>query len=197
MPETPRDETPELLADDPTVVTVTQSEVVFEGAVWNIARDTFDYNGTSIKREYVAHTGAVAVLVQDAEGRVLLIKQYRHPIRSRDWELPAGLLDIAGEDPRVAAQRELAEEADLVAADWHHLITFNTTPGGSDEQLIVFHATDVTATSDAFEREAEEADIEKRWVPLDEIIDAVLGGTIHNSILCVAALALHAKNSRA
>ncbi len=187
---------PGVLADDPTEVAVTRSDVVFEGAVWNIRRETFEYGGSAIVREYVAHTGAVGVLAQDDEGRVLLIKQYRHPIRSRDWELPAGLLDIPGEDPLVAAQRELAEETDVTASAWEHLITFNTTPGGSNEQLIVFHATGVSATDAAFEREAEEADIEVRWVPLDEIVDAVLGGTVHNSILCVSALALQAKLAR-
>ncbi len=182
-----------LLRDDPTEVNVTSSEVVFTGAVWNIVRDAFDYGGSSIRREYVDHTGAVAILVQDARGRVLLIKQYRHPIRARDWELPAGLLDIPGEETLVAAKRELAEEADLEASTWEHLVTFNTTPGGSDEKLVVFHATGVRATAEAFAREAEEADIEVRWVPLDEIVEAILDGRLHNSILCIAALALHAK----
>jgi ADP-ribose pyrophosphatase len=185
----------DLLQDDDFDVTITSSEVPFEGAVWNIRRDAFEYNGTTIRREYVEHTGAVAVLVQDDDGRVLLIKQYRHPVRSRDWELPAGLLDIPGEEPMVAAKRELAEEADLEASDWSPLVTFNTTPGGSDERLFVFHATGATATAAAYDREAEEADIEKRWVALDDIVDGVLSGRLHNSILSIAALALHAKRS--
>lgn len=183
----------DLLHDDDLDVTITSSEVPFEGAVWNIRRDAFDYNGSTIRREYVDHTGAVAVLVQDAEGRVLIIKQYRHPVRSRDWELPAGLLDIPGEEPVVAAKRELAEEADLEASAWNPLVTFNTTPGGSNERLVVFHATGASATTSTFDREAEEADIEKRWVPLADIVDGVLAGRLHNSILAIAALALHAK----
>lgn len=186
----------DLLQDDDFDVTVISTEVPFEGAVWNIRRDAFDYNGTTIRREYVDHTGAVAVLVQDDEGRVLLIKQYRHPVHSRDWELPAGLLDIPGEEPMVAARRELAEEADLQASDWSPLVTFNTSPGGSNERLFVFHATGASATASAFEREAEEADIEKRWVALDDIVDGVLAGRLHNSILSIAALALHAKQPR-
>jgi 8-oxo-dGTP pyrophosphatase MutT (NUDIX family) len=192
----------EPLADVDFPVTVTQSDVVFEGAVWNIVRDTFDYGtgsdggSTSIKREYMDHTGAVAILAQDAEGRVLVIRQYRHPVRSRDWEIPAGLLDIPGEDPLVAAKRELAEEADLQAGVWEHLLTFNTTPGGSNEHVIVYLATDVSATPTAFDREAEEADIEVRWVALSEIVDGVLGGRLHNSILSIAALAATAKAAR-
>jgi 8-oxo-dGTP pyrophosphatase MutT (NUDIX family) len=184
---------PELLSDDDFAVEVTQSEVVFEGAVWNIVRDTFVYGEATIKREYVDHTGAVAILVQDHDGRVLIIKQYRHPVRSRDWELPAGLLDIPGEEPLVAAKRELAEEADMEADDWEPLVTFNTTPGGSDEKLFVFHATGARATAKPFAREAEEADIEVRWVELDDIVAGVLEGRLHNSILSIAALALAAK----
>jgi 8-oxo-dGTP pyrophosphatase MutT (NUDIX family) len=183
------------LQDDPFDVTVTSTEVPFHGAVWNIRRDAFDYNGHTIRREYVEHTGAVAVLVEDAEGRILLIKQYRHPVRSRDWELPAGLLDVEGEKPLLAAQRELAEEADLEAAEWEPLVTFNTSPGGSDEVLHVFHASGATDTTTAFDREAEEADIEKRWVPLGDIVDGILAGRLHNSILSIAALALHAKRT--
>lgn len=180
------------LGDDRFDVDVIASDVVFEGAVWNIRRDAFTYNGTTIKREYMDHTGAVAMLVQDDEGRVLIIKQYRHPIRSREWELPAGLLDKPGEEPLEAAKRELAEEADLAASHWEPLVTFFTTPGGSNEKLYVFHATGISAT-ETFEREAEEADIEVRWVELDEIVEAVLAGRVGNSILSMAALALHAK----
>ncbi|WP_245981486.1 NUDIX domain-containing protein [Frondihabitans australicus] len=183
----------EPLKDDAVEVNVTSTEVPFHGAVWNIRRDAFDYNGQTIRREYVEHTGAVAVLVEDDEGRILLIKQYRHPVRSRDWELPAGLLDIEGEEPLVAARRELAEEADLEASTWEPLVTFNTSPGGSDEVLYVFHASNPGAAPQTFDREAEEADIEVRWVPLQEVVDGILDGRLHNSILSIAALALHAK----
>lgn len=182
-----------LLHDDDVDVTVTASEVVFTGAVWNVVREAFEYGGATIRREFVDHTGAVAVLVQDDEGRVLLIKQYRHPVRARDWEIPAGLLDIPGEEPMTAARRELAEEADLEASTWTPLVTFATTPGGSNERLFVFHATGVSAAPEAFEREDEEADIEKRWVALDEIVAGVLDGRLHNSILAISALALHAR----
>jgi ADP-ribose pyrophosphatase len=179
----------ELLRDEPADPTVTSSETVFEGAVWNVVRDVVDYNGSPMTREYVAHTGAVAVLAVDEHDRVLVIKQYRHPIRTRDWELPAGLLDAEGESKLDAAKRELAEEADLEATDWDELVSFHTTPGGNDEMVTVYRATGVTATAAAFDRTDEEADIEKRWVALDEIVDGVLAGRLHNSILSIAALA--------
>ena len=184
----------EPLTDQPTSAPTLSSEVVFHGRVWDIRRDVFDAAGETVAREYTAHPGAVAILAQDADGRVLLIRQYRHPIRSRDWELPAGLLDVVGEDPLAAAQRELAEEADLVAADWMPLIEFATTPGGSDERIRIFRARDLTATSEAFARTAEEAEIELRWAPLDEIVAAALEGRIENAILIIAALTAHVRH---
>jgi 8-oxo-dGDP phosphatase len=184
------------LADEPFTPSVVSSELAFEGRVWNVRRDVIDYDGASITREYLDHTGAVAVLAMDDQDRVLLIQQYRHPIRHRDWELPAGLLDIAGEDPLLAAQRELAEEADLVAAEWHVLTDFFTSVGGSNEALRVYLARDVTAAAEAFERVEEEVHIVKRWAPLDEIVDAVLGRRLQNSILALAALAAAAGRAR-
>lgn len=187
--------TDEPIADQPTSVDVTTSDVVYHGAVWDIRRDEVAY-GDGMVREYVDHTGAVAVWAEDAEGRVLVIQQYRHPVQLRDWELPAGLLDMAGEDHMEAAKRELAEEADVEADTWEPLVSYNTSSGGSNEFIEVFRARDVRATTSTFEREAEEADIEVRWVPRAEVIDGIFAGRIHNSALIVAALAVDALDRR-
>ena len=185
-----------LLADLHDPAPIIDTELAFAGKVWDIRRDTFSFGqGDSrheVVREYVDHTGAVAVLVMDADDRVLLINQYRHPIGEREWELPAGLLDVAGEPPLQAAQRELAEEVDLAASDWSELITFHTTPGGSNETLIIFTATGLAATP-TFDRTDEEAEIIVRWAPLAEVVEAVLAGRLRNSILIVAVLAAHAR----
>jgi ADP-ribose pyrophosphatase len=185
----------EPLQDDVVDVDVTASEVVFDGAIWNVRRDSFDYNGASITREYLDHPGAVAVLAIDENDRVLLIKQYRHATGLRGWELPAGLLDISGENAVVGAQRELAEEADVVATDWALLTEFYTSPGGSNEAIRVYLARGVSAVP-AFARTDEEADIELRWVPLDECVDAVMARRIENPILIVGILAAHVARSR-
>lgn len=181
------------LADLPDPAEVVASERVFDGRVWDVRRDTFRFGGQDVVRDYVDHTGAVAVLARDDEGRVLVINQYRHAIRTRDWELPAGLLDVEGEDPLEAAKRELAEEADLVASDWSPLIEVATSPGGSDEIIRVFEARGVSAAPDEFVRTEEEAEIVLRWVPLAEAVEAALAGRIRNSILLVAVLAAHAR----
>ena len=185
-----------VLSDDPASVDIERSDVVYPGVVWDIRRDAFAYNDGTIVREYVDHTGAVAILALDAEDRVLLIKQYRHPVRTRDWEIPAGLLDIAGEPPLLAAQRELAEEADLSAAQWDILAEFYTSPGGSDEAIRIYLARDLSATAQPFERTEEEADIEVRWVPLDDAVSAVLARRVQNPSLAIGVLAAHAARAR-
>ncbi|SEA98389.1 NUDIX domain-containing protein [Leifsonia sp. 21MFCrub1.1] len=176
------------LNDQPFRPEIVSSETVFDGAIWNVRRDVFLYNGDEITREYVDHTGAVAVLALDDDGRVLLIRQYRHPVRHRDWEIPAGLLDMTGESPLSAAQRELGEEADLRADEWNVLADVFTSPGGNDEAIRIYLARGIHSTGTAFAREAEEADIEVRWVPLDEAVDAVLQRRVHNAPLIIALL---------
>jgi 8-oxo-dGTP pyrophosphatase MutT (NUDIX family) len=180
------------LTDEPSVVPVHSSKVLHEGKIWDVVLEEFEYGGAVLAREFVDHPGAVAVLAMDDEQRVLLIRQYRHPIRMRDWELPAGLLDLEGEDPLEAAKRELAEEVDLEADDWSDLAEFYTSPGGSNELLRVYLARGLRATP-AFARFAEEEHIELRWVALDEAVEAVLGGRLRNSILTIAVLTAHAR----
>ncbi|AQY02086.1 MULTISPECIES: NUDIX domain-containing protein [Microbacterium] len=177
------------LRDEPFEPEVLRSDLAYEGAVWNVRDDRVRYGDGEIRRQYVAHTGAVAIVALDDAGRVLLIQQYRHPIRHRDWELPAGLLDVAGEEPLEAARRELAEEADLVAAHWEPLVSSWTTPGGNDELIHVFLASGVSAAQDAHAREDEEADIRVEWVPLDAAVGAVLDGRMRNGILGIGVLA--------
>lgn len=179
----------EPLRDEPLIPIVSSSEVAFEGAVWDIRRETFELEGQPIVREFLQHTGAVAVLALDERGRVLVIRQYRHPIRMRDWELPAGLLDTEGETPLAAAQRELAEEADLVAARWDVLCEFTSSPGGSTEVVRVYLARELSDADEVFQRTDEEAGIEVRWVDLDEAVDAVLSRQVRNGILSIAVLA--------
>jgi len=184
------------LHDQQHPVEIVRSETVFRGHVWDVRQDTFLYGGDEVTREFVAHTGAVAVLALDEKERVLLIRQYRHPIGERDWEIPAGLLDIAGEDALGAAQRELAEEVDLQAVDWHILSDIRTSPGGNSEIVRIYLARGVSATAEAFARTEEEVDIEKRWVSLDEAVDAFLARDIQNSILGNAVLAAYVSRAK-
>lgn len=186
-----------MLRDELVTPSVTSSDVVFDGAVWDVRRDTFDLEGQTLVREVVDHPGAVAVLALDEHEDALLIRQYRHPVAAHEWEIPAGLLDIEGEDPLLAAQRELLEEADVTADYWAVLVDYFTSPGGMDEAIRVYLARGLRPVPDAerHERDGEEAHIVQRRVSLDDVAAGVLAGDLHNSTLIIAALA--ARSARA
>ena len=137
-----------------------------------------------VTREYLDHPGAVVIVaLREVDGvdHVVMIRQYRHPVRTREWELPAGLLDVHGEAPALSAARELAEEVELRAERWDVVIDFFASPGSTSETLRVFLARDISTVTDAtFERTGEEAGITGLWVPLDDAYAAVLTGRIHN-----------------
>jgi len=178
---------------------VVSHEVIHGGKIFDLVGDVVDLGDTQVLREYVAHPGAVAVIALDDDDRVLLLSQYRHPVRSELWEPPAGLRDVPDEDLVVAAARELAEEADLVAGSWWRLVDFFTTPGGSDERIRVFLARDLrpVAHADRFTRTDEEATMVPVWVPLDEAVDAALSGRLHSPTAVTGVLAAAAARARA
>lgn len=185
------------IRDEPFEPAELRSDVVFDGRIWDVRRDTFRYNDDEVVREYVDHPGAAAIVVLDDDERVLLIQQYRHPLRSRDWEIPAGLLDTDGESVLDTAKRELAEEADLEAASWEPLLSIHTTPGGNDEIVHLFLARDLAARHEAFTRDAEEADIRIEWVPLADAVTGVLAGRLRNGILALGLLSTAERLRRA
>lgn len=176
-------------ADEPLEAMVISSDLVYEGRVWDVRSDTVAYGDGTIVRQYVDHPGAAAVVALDEDDRMLLIQQYRHPIRHRDWEIPAGLLDVVGESPLETARRELAEEADLEAAEWEPLVSIFTTPGGNDEVVHLFLARGLAPAGAVHAREDEEADIVLEWVALDEVVAGILAGRLRNGIMTVGALA--------
>lgn len=174
---------------------VLHSRRAFTGRVWDVATDLVNLGEAGVHgRDYVSHPGAVAIAVLNEEGAIYLVRQYRHPVRMELWELPAGLLDVRGEDPLEAAKRELHEEADLIAARWDVLADYLTSPGGSSEGIRIYLArglTDVHA-DDRHEREAEEADMEGRWVPLASALAGITRGDLQSPTLVTGALALDA-----
>lgn len=177
------------LRDEPESAEVVASDLVYAGRVWDVRSDTLRYGGDEIVRQYVDHPGAAAVVAVDDAERVLVIQQYRHPIRQRDWEIPAGLLDVADEPPIETARRELAEEVDLVAERVEPLVSIFTTPGGNDEIVHLFLARGLSAAPVVHAREQEEADIRIEWMPLADTVDAVLAGRMRNGILATGVLA--------
>ena len=171
---------------------VIDSETLFEGHVISLRRDTVAMpGGGDSVREIVSHPGAVAVVALDDQDRVVLLRQYRHPVADRLWELPAGLRDADGEPPLRTAQRELAEEVQLAAARWSLLANVYNSPGFSDELVLIYLAQELSdvARPDGFVVEHEEADMTVERVPLDEAVQRVFDGDIRNSSAVVGLLA--------
>ncbi|WP_046780603.1 NUDIX domain-containing protein [Streptomyces yangpuensis] len=167
----------------------------FQGAKTAVDSDEVRMpDGSTARRDYQVHPGSVCVLALDEDGRVLVLSQYRHPVRRRLWELPAGLLDVPGENPLLGAQRELYEEAHVKAEDWRVLVDFYASPGGSDEAIRVFLARGVSeADGERYsDSGSEEADMEVTWVPLAELVRGVLAGELGNPGLVTGVLALSA-----
>jgi len=147
-------------------------------------------HGNVAKREVIEHYGAVAVLAMDDDNNIVMVYQYRHPVGRRLWELPAGLLDLGGEPPHISAARELKEEAGLEATEWRVLVDLVTAPGFSDESVRVYLATGITDVGRP-EAHDEEADLEVKWVSLEDARRMVLDGEIVNSIAIAGILAAH------
>jgi 8-oxo-dGTP pyrophosphatase MutT (NUDIX family) len=133
----------------------------------------------------------VGVVALDDEGRVVLLRQYRHPIGEHLWELPAGLRDVDSEPPLETARRELAEEVQLAAERWSLLVTTYSTPGFCDEMVLVYLAEGLTeaALPDGFTVEHEELDMTIERVPLADAVQQVFDGTIRNALAVIGILA--------
>ncbi|WP_333619494.1 NUDIX hydrolase [Dietzia sp.] len=179
---------------------VLESTRPFSGLVASVRVDTVTMpGGHSALREVVEHMGGVGVVAVDEEDRVCLIRQYRHPLGERIWEVPAGLRDVEGEAPESTAARELAEEAALAADSLAPLVTLATSPGFSTEVVHVFLATGLSPQPPE-EREDEEAEIEVSWVPLEDAVKRVLSGEIINAIAVAGLLAasrmIHGRRER-
>ncbi|MCK0440828.1 NUDIX hydrolase [Gordonia alkaliphila] len=170
--------------------TVRDSTTVYSGAILALRLDRVEMpGGRAAEREVVSKHGAVAVVARDDRGRIALVNQYRHPVGRRLLELPAGLLDGGpDESPVEAAQRELAEEADLAAGSWQTLVDLVSSAGFCDEATRVFLAEDLHAVQSA-PRENEEADLQVLWLSLDDAVAAALSGEIVNASAVAGILA--------
>jgi ADP-ribose pyrophosphatase len=168
---------------------VVSSETTYAGRIISVRKDVVSMPGeTSSQRDVVEHPGAVGVVALDEQGRVLLVNQYRHPVRRRLDELPAGLLDVRGEPALETAKRELAEEAGYAADTWHVLVDTLTSSGMTDEAIRVFLARDLRQVERDVQ-EHEELDMTSSWVDLDEAVRRVLAGELENGMAAVGLLA--------
>jgi 8-oxo-dGDP phosphatase len=183
---------PDQLVDVPLAWPVESSTVRAQGKITSYVEDQVRTpDGQLITREYLKHPGAVGVIALDAHDRVALVRQYRHPVRHRLIEPPAGLLDVEGEGYLATVKRELAEEVGLAAGSWAVLVDLFTTPGILGESLRIYLARDLEVVDDpdGYVREGEEAHMDTVWASLDDLVEAVLDGRLHNPTVVSGVLA--------
>jgi 8-oxo-dGTP pyrophosphatase MutT (NUDIX family) len=174
------------------------TETKYEGKIFSVISDGVTMpDGSLAQRDVVTKKGAVAVLVFNDVGEIALVHQYRHPMGEKLWEIPAGTLDVEGEEPLEAAQRELLEEIGYTAAKWAELVKIAASPGFTDERTTIYLASDLTQEGRPdLGGGSEEADMELRWVPIDTALEWVREGKIINAhtvsgILAIMAFALY------
>ena len=153
-------------------------------------------DGQHAPRTVVGHIGAVAVLALDSRDRVLMIRQYRHPVGRQLWEIPAGLRDVTGEALADTARRELLEETGHAAREWHALVDSYASPGITTERIRIFLARGVEAAESDYVRAGEEKFLRTEWVPLAEAVQAALAGKLHNGATIQGVLAAYIASSQ-
>ena len=167
-------------------------ETIYVGKIFALRADEVAMpGGGTARREIVEHYGAVAVVAIDDDANIVLVYQYRHPLGRRLWELPAGLIDVAGEAPHLTAARELEEEAGLKADQWGVLVDIVSAPGFSDESVRIYLATGLSAIDRPVAHD-EEADLIVDRHLLSEAMQMVFRGEIVNSLAVAGILAAHA-----
>lgn len=190
---------PDELRDVPQSWQVTDRQLLASGVVSSFVAETvLTPDGEPLQRQFTLHPGAVGIIALDDQERVALVRQYRHPVRHRLIEPPAGLLDVDGEDYLAAAQRELAEEVGLAASDWRALSEEFTSPGGLAESIRMFLARGLTEAPapDGFVKHGEEAHMDTVWADLDDLVDGVLAGRLHSPTLITGVLTAWAAKTR-
>lgn len=179
--------------DEPMKWPVGSREVLGTGRVSSFVEEQIDTpSGDTITRQFITHPGAVAVVAwREDEDQIAVLRQYRHPVGMELVEIPAGLLDVDGEEWLLGAQRELAEEIELAAGRWDVLVDITTTPGSSEESLRIYLARDVRPAPrpDGFVLEGEEAHMTWEWVSRQDLVDEILAGRCQSPSLVSGVLA--------
>lgn len=162
-----------------------ERQEVFAGRLISLVVDELRLpTGVEVTREVVLHPPAVAILPVLPDERLLLVKQYRHPVEDHLWEIPAGLIE-ASESPLVAAKRELREETGYEAGEWKELLSFFTSPGFTDERITLFEASDLESAGSPDPHEIEGI----RAFSCSELTSMIEESTIRDAKTILAILA--------
>lgn len=174
--------------DEDLIETKLSSTTVYDGKLLHVKCDLVRLpNGREASREWIQHPGAAAVLPMLSDGRVVLVRQYRYPVQSVTLEIPAGKMDIPGEDPLACAMRELKEETGYTAEKFTKLTTIATTVGFSNECIHIYAAQGLVSGTQCPD---EDEFIHVQRIPLSEAVQMVRDGKIIDAKSITAILLL-------
>lgn len=167
---------------------------IYRGKLLDLGLETIDLpNGESAELEIARHPGGAAVVAMDNQGRVCLLRQYRHATDGWLWELPAGKLE-PGEPPFSAARRELSEEAGVKAERWSELGTMHSSPGILTEIIHLYLADGLRQA--ALDHETHEV-IEIHWLPFGQVLDWCCDDTITDAKTLIGLFRARAARGKA
>lgn len=167
-------------------VKLIKREMAYKGAVLDVYDDLVEIKGKQAHWDYIHHDGAAAVVPVTDEGKILMVRQYRHALKRYTLELPAGKVDAPGEPKLECAKRELEEETGYASDDFEHLIDLNTTVAFCDEFISIYVARNLRKTEQHLDDD-EEIDVEE-W-DIDELIAKIYSFEITDSKTMAALLA--------
>ena len=166
-------------------------ELVYKGAIVNFYKDTIQVqNGNIVEWDFIGHQGAAAVVPVRADGKLLMVRQYRNALDRYTLEIPAGGLNGADEPTRDAAARELEEETGYAAGKMEWLITVRTTVAFCNEKIDIYLATDLTR---GHQHLGEDGFIHVEAYTVQELCDKILTGEIEDSKTIAAVMSYKAK----
>lgn len=164
----------------------TGSQEIFDGVILHLYKDTVQLpNGKPAIREVIRHVGAVGVIPVTEDGKVLVERQFRYPLNRVITEIPAGKLDSFTEDRLSAAKRELEEETGYTAAEWIDMGDYYPTPAYCDERITLYLARGLSLGQRHLN---EDEFLNFAFVPLSDLVDAVMSGRITDGKTQVAVL---------
>ena len=164
----------------------TGSQEIFDGVILHLYKDTVQLpNGKPAIREVIRHVGAVGVIPVTEDGKVLVERQFRYPLNRVITEIPAGKLDSFTEDRLSAAKRELEEETGYTAAEWIDMGDYYPTPAYCDERMTLYLARGLSLGQRHLD---EDEFLNFAFVPLSDLVDAVMSGRITDGKTQVAVL---------
>lgn len=177
------------MGDENLIEKKLSSENVFDGVLLHVKRDKIELpNGHEAVREWIAHPGASAIVPLLPDGRIILVRQYRYPVARVTLEIPAGKLDIPGEDPIECAKRELSEETGFSTKKIWKLTSIATTVGFTDEWIHIYAATELESGR---QHTDEDEFINCVKMPLTEAVSMVERGEIYDAKSAIGILLLN------